>query len=300
MQYQPRSQSADMPAEQPKRIELAEWESKRPQISDQIAKALGLVSDPPADVERLHSLYRRCLSYVSGFRGEEKEFDDFHNYVLGVIPMIQQKWPDIKPKDLREELERSADLKVNLCDQAINSAVCLWLGLDCVGQQYERPKSWPEEDTIHDFVLERSFDDPTEASFGDSIARFPPKFRAARLEDISGINVESTWYLDQHLRFNEYTRTLRVFMDVAWLQSMCKLFREKRGSPQQEIKKTSNHDKPLHDPPPSGESQAPSPPVQEHLQQTKSNGQSSEGGEHATSPADKRRTSETPEVGGIR
>jgi hypothetical protein len=80
-------------------------------------------------------------------------------------------------------------------------------------------------------------------------------------------------------------------MDVTWLQSMCKLFREKRGSPQPESKEASNND---------GESQPPSSTVQKHLQQTQSNGESSEVGEHTTSTAGKRRTSKPSKVGGIR
>jgi hypothetical protein len=159
-------------------------------------------------------------------------------------------------------------LEVDVVDQAINIAVCLWLSLDCVDQKYGRPKSWPDADTIHHFVVKRSFDDPTEANLGDSIARFPPKFRAARLKDISGINIESTWYLDQHLRFNESTRTLKVFMDAAWLQFMCKKWRETRDSPQRGAEGDSDDAESLHIPLVNGQSQSGSSAVQNCSQGT--------------------------------
>lgn len=186
---------------------------------------------------------------------------------------------------MRVELEESQHLEADVVDQAINIAVCLWLGLDCVGQKDGRPKGWPNADTIQHFVLKRSFDDPTEASFGDPIARFPPKFRAARLKDISGINIESTWYLDQHLRFNEYTRTLKVFMDAAWLQFMCQNLRETRDSPQQKAEGGSGDDGSLHIPLANGQSQLGSSAVQNRSQRTQTTSECHPNVTDATPPA---------------
>jgi hypothetical protein len=169
---------------------------------------------------------------------------------------------------VRIELKELLQPGVDVVDQAINIALCLWLSLDCVGQKDGRPKNWPDADTIHRFALERSFDDPTEASIGDSVARFPPKFLAAHLKEISGINIESTWYLDQHLRFNDSTRTLKVFMDAAWLQFMCENLREDRDSPQQKPKEASSHARLLNSPLLGGQSQLESSAAQNHSQWT--------------------------------
>jgi hypothetical protein len=255
-----------MSVEQPETFELADWESKWPDTSEQMAEALGFASPTSAAYERPESLYRRCISYVLGFQDEEIDRNVLHKCVLAAIPIIRHKWPNVTVTDVRRELEDSLQLEVDVIDQAINVAVCLWLSLDCVGQKDGRPKSWPQADTIYDFALKRSFDDPTEASIGDSIARFPPKFLAARLKDISGINIESTWYLDQHLRFNETTRTLKVFMDAAWLQFMCKTLRENRNSPQQEPEEASGHDESLNTPLLGGQSQPGSSAAQNHSQ----------------------------------
>lgn len=257
-----------MPIEQPETFRLPEWKTKWPDISKQMAEALDFASSTSAAYERPESLYQRCISYVLGFQDEIIDLNKLHECILAALPIIQSKWPNVTLKNMRVELEESRHLKADVVDQAINIAVCLWLGLDCVGQKDGRPKGWPDADTIQRFVLERSFDDPTEASFGDSIARFPPKFRAARLEDISGINIESTWYLDQHLRFNEYTRTLKVFMDAAWLQFMCQNLRETRDSPQQEAEGGLGDDGSLHIPLVNGQSQSESSTVQNRSQGT--------------------------------
>jgi hypothetical protein len=49
---------------------------------------------------------------------------------------------------------------------------------------------------------------------------FPQDFRAAFSKEISGMRIEQTYYLDQHPRFNEETRTVKIFMDVASLKAM--------------------------------------------------------------------------------
>jgi hypothetical protein len=212
---------------------LSEVESKWPQISNDIMHALGLTPTKSEDFKRLDSLYRRCLMCVPGLQEKEFDFGDLHKCVLAAIQMIEHRWPNVNPIGVRAALEERLLLNDDLVARAVNIAVCLWLGVDCVGPKHGMPKSWPDIDSIHHFVLGRRFDDPTETSIGDPISRFPPKFRAARLEDLSGISIESTYYLDQHLRFNEDTRTLKVFMDVVWLQSMCKRFRENRDAPQE-------------------------------------------------------------------
>jgi hypothetical protein len=221
-----------------KRLEvfaLSEVEAKWPQTSAELMEALGLTTSRPHGFKRLDSLYRRCLMCVPDFQEKQIDFDNLHSCILAAIQMIEHKWPNVKYQDLRAGLMPRNDLDDDQTDQAINIAVCLWLGIDSVGPKHSMPKDWPEVDSIHHFVLNRRFDDPTETSIGDTIFRFPPKFRAARLEDISGISIESTFYLDQHLRFNEDTRTLKVFMDAVWLQSMCKRFRKIRDAPQPQL-----------------------------------------------------------------
>ena len=257
-----------MPVEQPETLELTEWELKWPDASKEIAEALKFASSTSAAYERPEAMYQRCITYALGFQDEGTGRRVLHKCVLAAIPIIRHKWPNVTLAEVRAELEESLQLEVDVVDQAVNIAVCLWLSLDCVGQKYGRPKSWPDADTIHHFVLKRSFDDPTEANFGEPIARFPPKFRAARLKDISGINIESTWYLDQHLRFNEYTRTLKVFMDAAWLQFMCKNLRDTRDSPQHEAKEGSGDDESSHIPLVNGQSQSGSSAVHHRSQGT--------------------------------
>jgi hypothetical protein len=226
-----------------KRLEvfaLSEVEAKWPQTSTELMEALGLTTSNPHGFKRLNSLYRRCLMCVPGFQEKQVDFSKLHNCILAAIQMIEHKWPKVNCEDLRAGLMPRNVLDDDLTDRTINIAVCLWLGVDCVGPKHSMRKNWPEVDSIHHFVLNRRFDDPTETSIGYTIFRFPPKFRAARLEDISGISIESTYYLDQHLRFNEDTRTLKVFMDAVWLQSMCKRFREIHDAPQQESPQMSS------------------------------------------------------------
>lgn len=288
-----------MPAGQPETFALTGWKSNRQHTSKQIAEALDFESSNSAAFERPESLYQRCITYVVGFQGEEMDRNVLHRCVLAAIPIIQHKWPNVTFTDVRGELEKSLNLEVNVIDQAINIAVCLWLSLDCVGQKYVRPKSWPDADTIHHFVLKRSFDDPIEANLGDSIARFPPKFRAARLMDISGITIEPTWYLDQHLRFNESTRTLKVFMDVAWLKFMCKILEEKRNSLQDEPRQASGHDKSTQIPLASGQSQSGSSAAHNSLQGTTPKENCTEDNKNALTPSTEGGTSRTSEASGL-
>lgn len=219
--------TAHMSVTLPDALALTKVEDRWPQICDEILSASDLTASTPEDFKRLDSLYQRCLMCVPGFQQKTIDFANLHRYVLAAVQTIEHRWPDINPKELRKDLEESLQLHAScdIIDQAVNIAVCLWLGIDCVGPKHSMPKGWPETDSISHFVLNRRFDDPTEVSVGDPIARFPPKFRAARLEEISGISIESTYYLDQHLRFNEDTRTLKVFMDAVWLNAMCERFR---------------------------------------------------------------------------
>lgn len=228
----------------PDLVALSDVEAKWPQICDEILSAFGLTTSTPTDFKRLDSLYQRCLMCLPGFQQKTIGFANLHKCVLAAIQVIEHKWPNINPKELRDELKESLQLVVNddLIDQAANIAVCLWLGIDCVGPKHSMPKDWPQSDSIHRFVLNRRFDDPTDVSIGDPIARFPPKFRAARLEEISGISIVSTYYLDQHLRFNEDTRTLKVFMDAVWLNAMCGRFRATRDAPAIDPKEAPRHD----------------------------------------------------------
>ena len=270
--------------------ELLKLEARWPQISDQIARALGLVAEKPAVVERLIILYQRSLSHISGSQGEERDFTDLHCCVLAAIQMTEHKWPNVTVGGVREGLAEIPDLKAHFIDEAINIAICLWLGVDCVGQEYGMPKEWPELDTIHHFVLKRRFDDPTGNDVGDPIARFPPKFRAARLQDISGISIEPTYYLDRHLRFNEDTRTLKVFMDAIWLKSMCERFRAIRDE------KTPDDMSAQQNAPPDGQSSSASSSRQSTSNQTSKEDAASVCDAHAKSLARARRV---PFKGGV-
>ena len=226
----------------PDAFALSEVEARWPQICNEILCALGLTEHKSEDFQRLGLLYERCLKCVPGFREKTIDFPDLHKCVLLAIRVIEHKWPNVSLKELRTEMEETLQphFRGSTTDQAANIAVCLWLGVDCVGPEHSMPKGWPEMDSVHHFVLNRKFDDPAEASIGDPVGRFPPKFRAARLEEISGISIESTDYLDQHLRFNEDTRTLKVFMDAAWLHAMCDRFRTPRNALSETCKDASH------------------------------------------------------------
>jgi hypothetical protein len=232
-----------MPAEPPDTFELSEVEARWPQICNEIISAFDLTEPKLEDFKRLDFLYQRCLMCVPGFQQETIDFVILHKCVLAAIQTIEHRWPDINPKKLRTEIGEMLPHPISddLIDQAGNIAVCLWLGIDCVGPKHSMPKDWPVSDSICHFVLNRRFDDPAEVSIGDPVARFPPKFRAARLEEISGISIESTYYLDQHLRFNEDTRTLKIFMDAVWLNAMCERFRTSRNGPPEDSKETSRN-----------------------------------------------------------
>jgi hypothetical protein len=225
----------------PDTFALSDVEAKWPEICDEVLSAFGLPTCSPEDFKRLDSLYQRCLKCVPGFRQKTIDFANLHECVLAAIQTIEHGWPDVSAERLQKDLKKRLQLHdgCDIIDQAVNIALCLWLGVDCVGPEHSMPKSWPESDSIRHFVLNRRFDDPTDVSIGDPIARFPPKFRAARLEEISGISIESTYYLDQHLRFNEDTRTLKVFMDAVWLNAMCERFRAIRDDPQTAPKDSS-------------------------------------------------------------
>jgi hypothetical protein len=225
----------------PDTFALSDVEAKWPEICDEVLSAFDLPTSIPEDFKRLNSLYQRCLKCVPGFQQKTIDFANLHKCVLAAIQTIEHEWPDVSAKRLQKDLKERLQLHdgCDMIDQAVNIAVCLWLGVDCVGPEHSMPKGWPESDSIRHFVLNRRFDDPTDVSIGDPIARFPPKFRAARLEDISGISIESTCYLDQHLRFNEDTRTLKVFMDAVWLNAMCERFRAIRDDLQTSLKDAS-------------------------------------------------------------
>jgi hypothetical protein len=218
----------------PDTFAFSDVEAKWPEICDEVLSAFDLPTSTPEDFKRLDSLYQRCLKCVPGFQQKTIDFANLHKCVLAAIQTIEHEWPDVSAKKLQKDLKERLQLHdgCDMVDQAVNIALCLWLGIDCVGPKHSMPKGWPESDSIRHFVLYRRFDDPTDVSIGDPIARFPPKFRAARLEEISGISIESTYYLDQHLRFNEDTRTLKVFMDAVWLNAMCERFRATRDDPQ--------------------------------------------------------------------
>src|SRR4051812_29083706 len=136
-----------MSAEQPETFELSIWKTKWTDTSKQMAEALDFASSTDAAYERPESLYQRCMSYVLGFHDKETNLSDVHKCILAALPIIRHKWPKVTLKEVRAELEESLHLEVDVIDQAVNIAVCLWLSLDCVGQKDGRPKNWPDADT---------------------------------------------------------------------------------------------------------------------------------------------------------
>nr|OQO24165.1 hypothetical protein B0A51_06258 [Rachicladosporium sp. CCFEE 5018] len=175
--------------------------------------------------DRQEELYRLGMAAVADVRSNNndiatKAMRDFHSLIKSTIQILHAGWPSITKYTLRSLLLKQGHIDNANVDKAIDVALCLWPGIDCTGTEYDKRKRWPDHDTAYDFVMTSRFDDPADGEVDDSIARFPPKFRAARLHDISGIHIEQTYYLDQHLRFNEDTRTLKLFMDFQWLHDM--------------------------------------------------------------------------------
>ncbi|OQO04419.1 hypothetical protein B0A48_11030 [Cryoendolithus antarcticus] len=190
-----------------------------------MSKDLQAVWQEINDDIREEEVYRLGMATVADVRSDDKglatkAIQDFHSLVKSSIRTLYAGWPSITKYNLRSQLLKQGHIESANVDKAIDVALCLWPGIDCTATEHDKWKRWPDHDTAYDFVMTRRFDDPADGEVDDSIARFPPKFRAARLHDISGIHIEQTYYLDQHLRFNEDTRTLMLFMDFQWLHDM--------------------------------------------------------------------------------
>jgi hypothetical protein len=200
--------------------------------------------------ERLRDLYQRCVltslpnnARVTDDTARRAQLTAFHELVRDSIRHLQSGWPTATKAEIRETVasanNTNADARsgaINVPDlgsvnTAIDTALCLWLGLDCVNEHHLGATLWPATETVERFVLKRRFDVAVEADPRDDVKYFPQDFRAAYLEEISGIRIEQTYYLDQHLRFNEETRTVKIFMDIGWLKAMIRLFQRVIDTP---------------------------------------------------------------------
>jgi hypothetical protein len=214
-----------------------------PELCADIVDALGIQHERANHFERVGKLYHRCVN--TGIPNNVRATDDttlrnqikaFHALVLRSIKHIQTSWPSTTRDGVRDALSNANSIDANTpngaiggsdrdsMDKAIDVALCLWLGVDCVDQHHLGAKLWLEAETVEQFVLKRRFDAAIEGDPRDHVRYFPQDFRGAYLKEISGIHVEQTYYLDQHLRFNEETRTVKIFMDVAWLKAMIQHF----------------------------------------------------------------------------
>jgi hypothetical protein len=193
--------------------------------------------------ERLRDLYQRCVltSLLKNARetdviARRAEITAFHALVRDSIKHIQAGWSTATKASVRDALRAASKTDfdarngpINGADlgsvgTAIDTALCLWLGIDCVDKYHLGATLWTATETVEHFVLKRRFDAVVEADSRDHVRYFPPDFRAGFLKEISGIRIEQTYYLDQHLRFNEETRTVKIFMDIGWLKAMIRLF----------------------------------------------------------------------------
>jgi hypothetical protein len=200
--------------------------------------------------ERLKDLYRRCIftslpnnARAADITARRAEITAFHALVRNSITHIQTGWPTVTKAEVRETVlsayNTNADAQngafdgpdLGSVDTAVDTALCLWLSVDCVDKHHLGATLWLETETVEQFVLKRRFDVAAEADPRDHVKYFPQDFRAAFLKEISGIRIEQTYYLDQHLRFNEETRTVKIFMDVAWLKAMIQLFQSVIDTP---------------------------------------------------------------------
>jgi hypothetical protein len=215
-----------------------------PRLCEDLVEVVGIQHGRVNDhFERLKDLYQRCV-FTSGpnnvrvtdITARRAEISAFHTLVRDSITHIQTGWPRTTKSEVRDALEAAGNAGVDaqtgtingadigLVGNAIDTALCLWLSIDCVDRHHLGATIWLETETVEQFVLKRRFDVAIEADPRDHVKYFPQDFRAAYLKEISGIRIEQTYYLDQHLRFNEETRTVKIFMDVAWLKAMIQLF----------------------------------------------------------------------------
>lgn len=151
--------------------------------------------------KRLEKLYERCVvaSLPNDARGAAG-ITAFDTLVRDLIKHIEVGWPSTTKSEVRKTLMSARntdhnaqnDLVDSLMDKAIDAALCLWLGLDCVDETHLGVIFWPETETVQQFVLRRRFDVAIEADPRDHVRFFPPEFRAAYLKEISGIRIEQT------------------------------------------------------------------------------------------------------------
>jgi hypothetical protein len=220
-----------------------------PELCAEVIGALAIRYEPENDrFKRVERLYDRCVNTCIPNNVRATEVTDlrdqlkaFHAPVLESINHIQAGWPSVTRAKVRNALKSTSKADANpssvflggsdreVMDKAIDVAICLWLSIDCVDKNLGA-KAWLEAETVEQFVLKQRFVVAVEVD--DRVRYFPSDFRAAFLKEISGIHIEQTYYLDQHLRFNEQTRTVKIFMDIGWLKAMIRLFQSCINAPE--------------------------------------------------------------------
>jgi hypothetical protein len=214
-----------------------------PQLYADLVGTLGVRHErTDSRFERLNILYERCVESLPinapvDIPTQRAEIKAFHALVRQSIIHIRTGWPTATKVGIRDALTSAVNTDADtqngtinsrpdlgLVNTAIDAALCLWLSIDCVDENRSGVMSWPETETVQQFVLRRRFDVAVEADPRDHVRYFPQKFRAVFLDEISGIHIEQTYYLDRHLRFGEETRTVKIFMDIGWLKVSIRLF----------------------------------------------------------------------------
>ena len=165
------------------------------------------------DREQLMRIYRSELT--SGSAG--KDIDRLHEVVKSSVSIVKGRWPDLIRRQCRQLLAKDfSEQSRTKLDEAIDIALRIWLIVDSRDDSVTGyPRRWNEQERIEDVVRSRfPHVSPLESQ---GVTRFPRQFRAVDLERISGIVIQWTTFLDEHLRFNDDNRTLKVFNNKAWL-----------------------------------------------------------------------------------
>ena len=201
-------QSASGLNRMPTEMETGLW----PKLCAEVMDALGIQHGGENDhFKRVEKLYDRCINTC--IPNDVRATDDarlrhqlrvFHALVLGSIKHIQTGWPSTTRGGVRDALSDAGGSSANApngaiggsdrdsMDKAIDVALCLWLGVDCVDQHHLGAKLWLEAETVEQFVLKRRFDAAIEGDPRDHVRYFPQDFRGAYLKEISGIHIEQT------------------------------------------------------------------------------------------------------------
>ena len=180
-----------------------------------ILEALGLTAslEGKLDRERILNLYFTELR--SGSTGVD--VNTMHAMVKRSIGVMHAHWPQLTRGQCRQHLATHYPARSRSgLDEAIDIALRIWLMIDSRDDSVTGyPRRWGEDESVQDIVLDRF---PWILQHENkNTMRFPRQFRAVDLERISGIVIQWTAFLDEHLWFNDDNRTLKIFNHKAWL-----------------------------------------------------------------------------------